>query len=150
MEGLKAHNPDLVAAIAGESHNADALAKAVDAARNEERTRVTEIIKSGASSDLVLKAVEDGEPAHGIYKQMVEAMQSGKESGLADMEGSLGSGVDAKGESKKQDDAGRGKQPEFMALVDEHMKTSSAGRGDAIIAMARKYPDAHAAWKNNR
>lgn len=148
VEGLKAHAPNIVEAIAGEANNADAVAAATKAATETERLRVTEIIKSGATNELALKAIEGGEPAHDIYKQMVEAMQSGKESGLADMEGSLGSGVDAKGEEKKPDNAGGGKQPDFTALVADHMKAEKVAKGAATKAMARQHPEAYQAWLN--
>ena len=153
LEGLKAHAPNIVETITreantGEANNADALAAATKAATDAERARVTEIIKSGATTELALKAIEGGEPAHDIYKQMVTAMQEGKASSLADMEGSLGSGVDAKGEEKKPDDAGGGKQPDFNALVADHMKAEKVTKGAAIKAMARQHPEAYQAWLN--
>ncbi|WP_430735526.1 S49 family peptidase [Halodesulfovibrio aestuarii] len=150
VEGLKVHAPSLVEAIAGEAaNNSEAIAKAAKDATDAERSRAVEIIKSGASNELALKAIEGGEPAHDIYRQMVTAMQEGKADALASMEGSLGEGVDAKGEEKKPDDAGGGgRKPDFMALVADHVKAEKIGRGEATKAMARQHPEAYQAWLN--
>lgn len=150
VEGVKANAPHIVEAIAGEATNkSEAIANAAKAATDAERTRVTELISSGASTDLVLKAVEGGEASHEIYKQMVTAMQEGKAGALASMESSLGEGVDAKGEGKKPDSAGGGgKAPDFVALFTDHMKAESIGKGAAIKAMARQHPEAYQTWLN--
>ena len=34
----------------------------------------------------------------------------------------------------------------FEALVEGHMNTAKCSKGEAIMAMARRHPDAHTAW----
>ena len=152
VDGLKAHAPNLLKAIASEATNnsnlivsADAE-KAVTEATAAERARVTEIIKSGASADLVLKAVEGGNDANTIYKDMVQAMKEGKGNALASMENGIGGPIEPKGEEKTPE--GGDKKLEYEALYKDYMKAEGCTKGEAMKAIAREYPKAHAAWIN--
>lgn len=149
VEGLKVHAPSLVEQIVGEAAvDARALEKAAEEATKTERSRVVEIIKAGAGTELALKAIEGGDPAHDIYKQMVTAMQDGKADALASMESTLGDGVEAKGEEKKPDGAGGGATPDFMKLVNDHMKAEGVEKGTAIRTMARAHSEVYQQWLN--
>lgn len=108
---------------------------------NAERKRIVELFDAGADHELTAQAVKDGTDPKAFYKQALDAERNGKAQDLKAFEENLSdtAGQDGKETAKADGD-------DFDALVDAHMEKADCSKGQAMLAMGRKHPKAHAAW----
>ncbi len=129
-EQIKTQNPALAAALVQEG---------IDA----ERARVTAIIEADANAETTLAAVKNGTEPEAFYRSALAAELQGRKTALADFKKSLD---DSAGQSGKATTASS-TSSDFMALLDEHVKSNEGcNRSQAMVAMARKHPEVHAAF----
>ena len=121
--------------------NPDLAAHFVAAGANDERKRCVELLEAGADFKLTIAAVKDGTDPAAFFKQALDAERSGKAAALEDFEKSMAKSA---GQSGKETAAKDGDN--FEALVESHMESAKCSKGQALLAMGRKHPEAHAAW----
>lgn len=127
-EQLSAANPELAAELGARGASA-------------ERARVVELFEAQAGAEMTLEAVKSGADPKEFYKAALAAERKGQTEALAEFEKSMSesAGQDGKDLSATEADG-------FEGLIAAHMDTAKCSKGEAIIAMARRHPDAHAAW----
>lgn len=121
--------------------NPDLVAELVASGVNDERKRVIELLEAGGDQKLTMEAVKDGADPKTFYKQVLDSERAGKTQALEDFEKDMAdsAGQDGKETTAKVTD-------DFDALVSAHMTEAKCSKGDAIMAVARKHPEVHAAW----
>lgn len=127
-EQLSASNPNLAAEL--EARGAAA-----------ERARVVDLFEAQADMDMTLEAVKSGADPKDFYKATLAAERKGKAEALSEFEQSMSESAGQDGQNQSST-AAEG----FEALVEGHMNTAKCSKGEAIMAMARRHPDAHTAW----
>ncbi|WP_167590596.1 signal peptide peptidase SppA [Oceanidesulfovibrio indonesiensis] len=125
---LSAANPELAAELGARGASA-------------ERARVVELFEAQAGAEMTLEAVKSGADPKDFYKAALAAERKGQADALAEFEKTMSgsAGQDGKDLSATAADG-------FEGLIAAHMDTAKCSKGDAIIAVARRHPDAHAAW----
>ncbi|WP_285906843.1 S49 family peptidase [Pseudodesulfovibrio pelocollis] len=127
-EQLTQANPDLAAELYAHGVNA-------------ERQRVVDLMAAGADPEATASAVRDGIAPADFYRQALAAERTGRAEKLKAFEERLGesAGQDGQAVSAVAGD-------DFDALVKAHMEEAECSKGKAILAVARKNPELHAAW----
>lgn len=125
---LSAANPELAAELQARGASA-------------ERARVVELFEAQAGAEMTLEAVQSGADPKEFYKAALAVERKGQTEALAEFEKTMSesAGQDGKDLSATAADG-------FESLIAAHMDTAKCSKGEAIIAVARRHPDAHAAW----
>ncbi|WP_018124956.1 S49 family peptidase [Desulfovibrio oxyclinae] len=131
-ESLATERPDLHGRIMADGH-----AEGV----NAERGRVVEIMGAGVDRTLTLEAVKSGMEPGDFYRQALKTERQADKAALEQFEQNLS---DSAGQDGAQKEARTGSG--FDELVTAHMAEAGCSRGAALLAVARKNPEAHAAW----
>jgi signal peptide peptidase SppA len=128
-EQLTQANPDLAAELYASGVNA-------------ERQRVVDLMAAGADPEATASAVRDGVAPADFYRQALAAERTGRAEKLKAFEERLGGSAGQDGHDQAATSAGE----DFEAMVAAHAKSTGVSRGKAVLAVARKHPDVHAAW----
>ena len=131
-EDLTAANPGLAAELCAQG-------------AETERKRVLELFDAEADMKLTLSAVKNGTGPKDFYKAALTAQREGQAKALDNFEKEMSESAGQDGKNTKS-----AATDEFEALVDKHMSAENCTRGAAIMAMGRKYPEAHTAWLNGK
>lgn len=177
LQKLKAEHPDLyqeVLALGAKSVTVDSFKAEIDQKRSEgfeegkakgaseEHARCSELLDAGAPFEATKAAIKNKLSLSDAYKSFFEAKLEEdkrmaeeaeasapgkeKEKELERLRGEHSETLEPGAKEKNKGSDGE----DFMALVDEYEKDHKCKRSEAMSAMVKKHPKAHAAWLKKR
>lgn len=148
IEELESQAPELLARVkkeAAEKAKAEAKVEAEKATAElmaKEKTRIDSILAiPGMSAELKQQAIAAGKDIDGAKALAWEAEQEARAKGLQNMT-QTPAPIPATPAAATTPDG----KIDFMAAVEDHMRAEKCKRGEAIMAVRGKNPEAHAEW----